>query len=173
MPAAVELSTVPRLRKASKVDIAEFFEVTPAAVDGWIRRGCPVVQRGSQGVAWVLDLHEVARWRFLGETSSSDVDPETMTPAERKAWYEGESRRRELAEKARELIPVAEVEQAIATAYAAIAQGVRAIPDNLERRHGIDPAVAERVEEALHAEMDALADRLATLAPVTAEEASA
>lgn len=173
MPDPVALSAVPRQRKASKVDVAAFFEVTPAAVDGWIRRGCPVVQRGTQGVPWVMDLLEVARWRLVGETTGGDVDPESLSPAERKAWYEGEARRRELAEKARELIPAADVEQAVATAYAAIAQGVRAIPDNLERRHGIEPAVAERVEEALHAEMDALADRLAMLAPVAAEEAPA
>lgn len=72
----------------------------------------------------------------------------------------------EQAEAERRVIPAAEVEQAIATAFAAIAQDLRAIPDNLERRHGIAPAVAEAVEAALFEAMDGLADRLANLAPV-------
>lgn len=165
------ISGVGRLRRANKAETAEFFEVSPNSIDAWVRRGCPAVERGGARKPWVFDLLDVARWRLVGESSGGEVDPESLNPGERKSWYEGEARRRELAEKARELIPVAEVEQAVATAYAAIAQGIRAIPDNLERRHGIDPAVAERVEEALHAEMDALADRLAQLAPVGCEGA--
>ena len=171
MSEVVAMSGVGRLRRANKAETAEFFEVSPNSIEAWVRRGCPVVERGGARKPWVFDLLEVARWRLAGDQPSGDVDPEAMSPAERKAWYEGEARRRELAEKARELIPVAEVETAIATAWAAMAQGVRAIPDNLERRHGIDPAVAERVEDALHQELDALADRLAQLAPVGGESA--
>jgi hypothetical protein len=121
-------------------------------------------------VPWVFDLLDVAIWRITGQRTDADVDPDTLPPSERKAWYEGETRKRELQVRDRELIPAAEVEQAIATAFAAIAQDMRAIPDNLERRHGIDPQTAEQVEAALLQAMDSLADRLAALAPVEAEE---
>lgn len=165
-------SMVMQMRRASKVDVAAFFDVAPASVDHWIRKGCPVVERGSKGVAWVMDLHEVCKWKFGGERASGDgVDPETLPPAERKQWYEGETKRLELVERAKELIPAAEVEQAIATAFAAIVQDLRSLPDNLERRHGVDPSTAQRVEEALHQAMDSLADRLSRLAPIQALEA--
>lgn len=161
----VSLSAVGRLRKANKAEVAEFFDVSIPSVEGWLRRGCPVVQRGSRTIPWVFDLLEVAKWRITGQRTDADIDPDTLPPSERKAWYEGESKKRELQVRDRELIPAAEVEQVIATAFAAIAQDLRAIPDNLERRHGIDPAVAEAVEAALFEAMDALADRVATLAP--------
>lgn len=128
------------------------------------------MQRGSRTVPWVFDLLDVATWRITGQRTDADVDPDTLPPSERKAWYEGETRKRELQVRDRELIPAAEVEQAIATAFAAIAQDMRAIPDNLERRHGIAPAVAEAVETALLEAMDHLADRLAALASVEASE---
>jgi hypothetical protein len=92
---------------------------------------------------------------------------------QRRAWYEGEAKRRDLQVKDRQLIPVAEVEETIATAFAALAADVRAIPDNLERRSGVSGDVAELVEEALNEAMDAMADRLAVLAPVSEEELAA
>jgi len=169
MTEPVPLSGVGRLRKANKAEVAEFFDVSLKSVDGWVRRGCPVVERGATNRPWVFDLLAVAEWRLAGR-SGGEVDPEAMEPQDRKAWYEGEKRRIELQERARELIPAVEVEQAIATAFAAIAQDLRAIPDNLERRHGIESAVAEAVEAALFEAMDAMADRLSALAPVEVPE---
>ena len=73
------------------------------------------------------------------------------------------------AEAERRLIPAAEVEQTVATAFAAIAADLKAIPDNLERRHGISGTTAAEVEHAIFEAMDALADRLATFAPDVAQ----
>jgi len=115
-------------------------------------------------------LLDVATWRITGQRTDADIDPDTLPPSERKAWYEGETRKRELQVRDRELIPAAEVEQVIATAFAAIAQDMRAIPDNLERRYGIAPDVAESVERGIFEAMDGIADRLSALSTVTAEE---
>lgn len=163
-------SACPEVRRANKAQAAEFFDVTLPTIDAWIRKGAPVMQRGARGVSWVIDLRAMSEWVYSGRSENADIDPDSLPPSERKAWYEGETRKRELQVRDRELIPAAEVEQAIATAFAAIAQDMRAIPDNLERRHGIDPQTAEQVESALLEEMDHLADRLAALAPVGADE---
>lgn len=168
----VSLSSVGRLRKANKAEVAEFFDVSIKAVDGWVRRGCPVVERGRLNVPWVFDLLDVATWRITGQRTDADADPDALPPTERKAWYEGETKKRELQVRDRELIPAAEVEQVVATAFAAIAQDIRAIPDNLERRLGIDSTVAEAIEGVLFETMDAIADRIASLASVSAEEAT-
>jgi len=170
MADVLSASTVGRLRRANKAEVAEFFDVSPQAVDGWIRRGCPAVERGGKGKAWVFDLLAVAEWRIGGSRQDGETDPESMTPQDRKAWYEGEARRREMQVKDRELIPAPEVEQVVATAFAAIAQGLRSLPDNIERRTGCGHDVLEAIETALDAEMNALADRLATLAPIVEEE---
>ncbi len=153
------------VRIGSKAACAEFFDVSLPTIEAWIRRGMPVVQRGAKGIAWEIDLHAAAQWRFAGPTDS-EADPDSMSPGDRKAWYEGETKRRDLQIRDGELIPAGDVERVIATAFAAIASDIRAIPDNLERRHGIAGDVAESVESLLHEAMDAMADRLSKLAPV-------
>ena len=153
-------------RRVNKAELAAWFYVSLPTIEAWIRRGMPISQRGSRGVPWVIDILEVAEWRFSGRADNDgETDPERLSPSDRKAWYEGEARRRDLQERDRELIQAIEVEQAIRTAFAAIGQSLRSIPDNLERRIGISPAVAEQIEEILDEEMTALADRLSSLAP--------
>lgn len=162
----VELSGLSALRRANKAQIAEFFDVSIKAVDGWIRRGCPVLKRGSRSTPWVMDALAVAEWRFGGQSSAEDIDPDQMIPTDRKAWYESEKTRLLLQEKARELIPVGEVEVAIATAFSAIAQDLASLPDNIERRTGCSPEVVAALEDAIDAAREALADKLLVLAPV-------
>lgn len=161
---------VPEVRRANKAQAAEFFDISLPTLEAWLRKGAPVVQRGSRGIGWILDLNAVARWHYESRIESGDVDPDSLPPAERKAWYEGEAKKRELQIKDRELIPAPDVERAVATAFAAIAQDLRAIPDNLERRHGMDGETAQRVEEAIFEAMESLADRLSSLAPVGLEQ---
>ena len=162
----VPLSVVGRLRRANKAEVAEFFEVSIKAVDGWVRRGCPVVERGRLNKPWVFDLLAVAEWRIAGTSANDCTDPTAFPPAERKAWFESELKRRELQERDRELIPAAELESCVARVFGALSQGLRSIPDNLERRIGCSAEVAEAVERILEAEMDAAADMLASIAPV-------
>lgn len=153
-------------RCANKAGCAEFFDVSIPTVDAWIRRGMPVVQKGSKSVAWQIDLLAVAQWRFGAQTTGGSVDPESLEPMQRRAWYEGETKRRELQVRDSELIPAADVERVVATAFAALSSDIRAIPDNLERRHGIAGDVAEKVAAALDEAMQSTSERLAELAPV-------
>lgn len=88
---------------------------------------------------------------------------------ERKAWYDGETKKRELQIRDLALIPAADVEQAIATAFASISQDLRAIPDNLERRLGISAQVAESVELAIHESMNGIADKLSEFSVALSE----
>jgi len=154
------------VRIANKAGCAEFFDVSMPTVDAWIRRGMPIVQKGGKGVSWQIDLLAAAQWRFGVQASGGSVDPESLEPMQRRAWYEGETKRRELQVRDRELIPAADVERVVATAFAALSSDIRAIPDNLERRHGIAGDVAEKVASALDEAMQSTSERLAELAPV-------
>lgn len=62
--------------------------------------------------------------------------------------------------KSGEYVARAEVRQATSTAFATIAQTLRSIPDNLERRLGISPAVAQEIELLIDGAMNDLADQL-------------
>lgn len=165
--AAVQ-AEIPEIRAGNKADCAQFFGVTLPTVDKWLRDGMPYVQRGSHGVSWVIDLHAAAKWRYEARLPSGELDPETLPPAERKLWYDGEARRRELQQRDRHLIPDSEVEQTVATAFAAVAQSMLALPDQLERRAGLSPAQSETVQLAVHETLTELSERLATLATVEA-----
>ena len=160
------MSKADDLRRCNRAEIAELFGVTPNAVDGWVRRGCPVLERGSRGKRAVMDVIAVAEWRFGARVAGDNVDPETLPPAERKQWYEGEKHRRAIQVADRELIPVEEVEGVIAQAFASLAQAIQSLPDTLEQDASLTPAQAEAAEQSLYASLDSIADQLAALGPV-------
>jgi phage terminase Nu1 subunit (DNA packaging protein) len=51
----------------SRRRLARIMGVTPPTVDGWVRRGCPVVARPSRetGYAYRFDTAAVVRWRMV------------------------------------------------------------------------------------------------------------
>jgi phage terminase Nu1 subunit (DNA packaging protein) len=157
---------VPEVRRANKAQAAAFFDMSLPTIEAWIRKGAPVVQRGGRGVSWELDLRAISEWYYGQRSGGGEADPDSLSATDRRAWYEGEAKKRDLQIRDRELILASEVEQVIATTFSAIAQGIRSIPDNLERRYGIAGEVAEKVEVALFEELDILADRLASLGPI-------
>ncbi len=167
--------SIPTIRKANRAATARFFGVSPPTLDSWIAAGCPSLRKGAKGTEWAFDLLTVAQWRYGPRQSPAgeEFDPDKLQPGERKAWYESEVKRRDLQVRDRELIPVSEVQTAIATAFAAISQDLRAIPDNLERKAGIGADTAEVVEVMINEAMNGLADRLATLAPAGIGEGGA
>jgi phage terminase Nu1 subunit (DNA packaging protein) len=168
---------IPESRLMNKGEIARFFGVSMNTVGDWIRRGMPYIEKGTgRRVPWVIDALEVAEWwleQRSGARSQSVPDPANnvnmMTPQDRKAWYESEAKRLALDEQSRQLIPVAEVEQVIATSFAAIAQGLQGLPDTVERRTGCDPSLVQAIQEVVEAEMDSLADKLSALGPTELE----
>ena len=157
---------IPVARRANKADVAEWFEVSLPTVDAWIRRGCPVVQRGSRGVPWVFDILEVARWRFGGGevAGEDDIDPRKLPPKERKDWIQSEREWHKHLLERREVLPKAEIRQVVSTAFAAFAQDARAIPDHMERRYGIPPDLTVTIGESIDSALDSMADRLQALA---------
>ena len=56
---AVSKATIAERRQANKAELAEWFGVSVATVDAWLRRGAPYIQKGGPGKGWVLDLRDV------------------------------------------------------------------------------------------------------------------
>ena len=108
----------------------------------------------------------MAQWRYGAGDQNSEFSPEALPPAERKAWFESEAKRRDLQIRDRELISAAELEPAILTAFSQFAQNTQSIGDMLERRHGVAPDVAVIVESALLDYLDEIADVLTIFGPV-------
>lgn len=154
----VELARyVPDFRKANKAQLAEFFEVSVAAVDNWIRRGCPAMQRGNRGTPWVFDLLQVAEWRFVGETiQHDDQDPDTLQPKERLDWYKGESEKRKLQKTDGELVEASVYERHMADLLKVSVSWAETFTDVMEREAGLTPEQLERVQTAVDRQRDRL-----------------
>ena len=76
----------------------------------------------------------------------------------RKEQANAEMAELELAKKTRSQVDRIAVRQASATALASLVQSLRSIPDNLERRLGLSPEVAQAVGEMIDASLDTVAD---------------
>lgn len=62
--------------------------------------------------------------------------------------------------KSGQYVPRDAVKQAAATAFASVAQALRSIPDSLERKINLDPAVAEKIGFTIDEILDSLASDL-------------
>lgn len=154
MPATAPDAKLPERRKANKAEAAEFFAVSLASIDSWLRRGCPYVQRGEKGRPWVLDLLAVALWRHGAEPTEDD--PEKMSPKERLDWYRGTRERLALLRDQGELVPADEVAEAWLSQIS-VAKGrllslpVRVAPDLLGQSEprDIERALKSAISEVL------------------------
>ena len=103
--------------------------------------------------------------RKKGGTTNKDAATQFAEARARKETALADLREQEVATRARTLIPAPEVEERIATAFATVAASLLGLPDDLERRHGLDADLVESVEMTVHEVLDALAERLVDLAP--------
>lgn len=138
------------LRLANKGQAARWFDVSPQALDGWIRRGCPAVTRGSAGVPWVFDLRQLAEWRYGRQaTPEGQIDPASMTPKERLDHFKALREQAKHETEMGQLIPAAEFEAGIASVIKPLANGLESLPDLLERDAGISGAAVEKAIEVI------------------------
>lgn len=60
-------------RVVSRAELSEFLAVDLTTVDGWIRRGCPMIERGGRGRAHSFNLAHVVGWlRDTARSSSAE-----------------------------------------------------------------------------------------------------
>ena len=69
-----------------------------------------------------------------------------------------------------EWIPRDAVRNSTATAFSAISQTLRSIPDNIERRFALPPEVLEEIAKIIDESLDGLADNLETMVEKEYEE---
>ena len=75
-----------------------------------------------------------------------DVDPESLTPQDRKALADANLREHTLMIKNGSYLPREAFKNAVAVTYATCAQSILSLPDNLERRLGLTPEQSEVAE---------------------------
>jgi phage terminase Nu1 subunit (DNA packaging protein) len=153
------------IRRVNRGQVADLLGVALTTVDAMVRAGMPVIDRPGRGKPTVFDLLAVLRWRYERQTVAATEDPEKLEPRDRKAWYEGEAKRREIAERDAELIPAAEAQAAVTAAHGAITAVVQAIPGELQDRADLTDEQVRDARKILGEALVDLTDRLAPYAP--------
>ncbi len=129
-------------RLANKAQIAEFFEVSTNAVDGWIRRGCPFIQRGDLRTPWIFDMLKVAEWRYTRSRRVRVENPDELKPRDRRDWYEGERVREKVAELRANLISREEFDAEKNRITMAMSECLSRFPDQLTASYQLPPAAS-------------------------------
>ncbi len=60
----------------NKNQLAQSFEVSTNAINGWLSRGCPYVEKGAKGKSWKFNLPDVIKWHKSYFLKDKDHDEE-------------------------------------------------------------------------------------------------
>ncbi|GAB1653645.1 TPA: DUF1441 family protein [Mannheimia haemolytica] len=91
----------------------------------------------------------------LAEKMSADVD--SLSPVDRKAFWQAENERLKYEEKTGELIPASEVAFEMGAMAKAVVQTLETLPDILERDCGLQPKDLIRVQQVIDDVRDQMA----------------
>jgi len=155
-------------RRLNRGDMAEMLGVSVTKLDAMVRQGCPIAERPGRGKPSQFNTLDVLRWRFGPREGAAGVavtDPERLTPADRKHWYDGEAKRRAIAEMDAGLIPAAEVQAGVAAMQAIVADMLHQLPGELQQRASLNAEQTAMVEQAVREAAADYADRLNPYAP--------
>lgn len=126
-----------RGREVNRTELAEINGVSLPTVESWVRRGCPVVQRGGRGRAWQFNTADVRNWReddIRAETShTTHANKDELLL--RKLAAETEQAELDLAKAKDEVVPVEQLERALVKAFGEVRAGMRnVLPGRAARR---------------------------------------
>lgn len=117
----------------SRTELAEFFGVSGPTVDHWVRTGCPVLQKGSRGVAWQFSTSDVYDWRqekvrdeALGNTQADEFELKL-----RKLAAETGKAELEFAKAKSEVAYIADFEKALSRVFAEVKVSLRNVPSRV------------------------------------------
>jgi phage terminase Nu1 subunit (DNA packaging protein) len=178
----------------SLAETAAFFGVSQPTVRRWIEGGCPVAEKGSNGVAYKLDLHAVAAWRAdqrqaedAAERERADRDAQlrlellgadaltvqpdaaALTARQRADALAAEVARTKLAQMRRELVSAEGVALLLSDALSTLKTRIRQIPDVLGAELALTDTQTTRIAELLD---EALADAADALEKLSTDEAA-
>lgn len=164
---------VGRGKLLNRQETAETFGIATSTLSEWVRRGCPVVQRGSRGKPWTFNTAEVARWRdgdVRADATSGIKDATTAELQRRKLAAETEAAELELARSKAEVVPVDEIERGIRKAFAELRTGFRNVLPGRAARRLLGETDETRLKAVLLEETDQVLEALADTDLVAAED---
>lgn len=122
-----------RGKNVTRQEVADLFGVSHTTVDAWIKRGMPVSERGSRGKPWRINTAEVSAWleQRAKESASGSDQADERELKRRKLAAETAKVELELARVRGEVVPLAQLERALANTFAEIKTNIRSVPSRV------------------------------------------
>jgi len=152
-----------RGKNVTRQEIADLFGVSHTTVDTWIRRGMPVVVKGSKGKAWQINTASVSAWleQRAQERVSGGDETDERELKRRKLAAEAAKIELELARSRGELVPLKQLERALANTFAEVKTNMRAVPSRVataligeDSETRIKQVILTEIDQALEALSD-------------------
>lgn len=112
---------------------------------------------GSNAKMKLYPLAELIRMG-LYEKRSADVD--SLSPADKRAFWQAENERLKYEEKIGELIPAHEVSAAMSVLAKAVIQPLETLPDILESKFGLAPKAVQLIQNIVDDIRDQMAEKI-------------
>lgn len=147
-----------RGKNVTRQEVADLFGVSHTTVDAWIKRGMPVIQRGSRGKSWQINTAEVSAWleQRAKESVSGDDQADERELKRRKLAAETAKVELELARVRGEVVPLAQLERALANVFAEVKTNLRSVPSRVvtaiigeESETRIKAVILKEIDQAL------------------------
>lgn len=113
-------------------ELASVFGVSTQAVQAWVRRGCPFVEKGGAGKAYVFETADVITWRReieMQATGDGDDDSITLEQArKRRELAQARLSEIDLAKRRSELVEIEAVAEIVSEDYTRVRARLLALP---------------------------------------------
>lgn len=104
-----------------------------------------------------LKLYSLRDLILTGLTEKMSADVDSLSPVDRRAFWQAENERLKYEEKTGELIPASEVALEMGTMAKSVVQTLETLPDILERDCGLQPKDLIRVQQVIDDVRDQMA----------------
>jgi len=151
------LPVTTRGKNVTRQEVADLFGVSHTTVDAWIKRGMPIVTKGSKGKAWVINTASVSAWlEQRAKESSGNDNADERELKRRKLAAETAKVELELARVRGEVVPLKQLERALANTFAEVKTNLRSVPSRVataiigeESETRIKAVILKEIDQAL------------------------
>ncbi|WP_298938126.1 terminase small subunit [uncultured Ruegeria sp.] len=148
----------------NRTETADQFGIAMTTLDDWVRRDCPVVQRGGRGRPWQFNTADLMKWREADIRAQSQGVQSASADELKRRKLEAETEMAELdLAKAKDLVaPIEQIERALSKAFGEVRANLRnVVPGRAARRLVgetnqtiIKVVLLEEIDQALEALAD-------------------
>lgn len=127
------MSAIQRGEIVGQAEICRIFGISSTTFASWMKSGAPYIEKGAKGRPWKVNTREISDWlraREIELSPSADNSDERELKR-RKLAAETAKVELELARVRGEVVPLAQLERALANTFAEIKTNIRSVPSRV------------------------------------------